>query len=206
MVLATCCLGADRREWALAMEGEFEAAAQKGEPLAFAAGCLLAAWREMPKNEEGRFVLANYTLALGVLIPMAVLQFACAIGSPNLFTGQNGSYLMLSGGGAQDPFLVDAQLSAAPALLVIWLLLGFGHFRLAWVVLERDWARVANVGATIAASTVALFIFSGVLFFDAASLLPQAGALAIELALVVVVARWEARIFPNGPPQSQSSN
>src|ERR1700712_3452057 len=70
MSLATCCLGEDRREWALAMQGEFEVAAEKGEPLAFAAGCLIAAWGEMPKHEEGRLVLANYTLALGLLIPM----------------------------------------------------------------------------------------------------------------------------------------
>lgn len=199
MSLATCCLGEDRREWALAMEGEFEVAAEKGEGLTFAAGCLVAAWGEMPKHEEGRLVLASYTLALGVLIPMALLQFACAIGLPNVLTGQSGSYRMLSEGGAQGPFLADAQLTALPILLVMWLLLGLGHLRLAWVLVERDWARITSVGAAIAAATVTLFIFTEMLFLDAASLTPQAAAFAIEFSFILVVARWQARIFPDGP-------
>ena len=181
------------------MQGEFETAAEKGEPLAFAAGCLIAAWGEMPKHEEGRLVLANYALAIGLLIPMAFLQFACAVGFPNLFTGQNGPYRMLSEGGPQGLFLVDAQLTARPALLVIWLLLGVGHLCLAWVLVERDWARVINVGAAIAATTVTLLMFSVVLFFDVASLIPQAAALGVELAFILVMARWQARLFPDGP-------
>jgi hypothetical protein len=199
MSLAECCLGEDRREWALAMRGEFEAAADKGEPLAFAAGCLLAAWGEMPKHEEGRLVLANYALAIGLLIPMAFLQFACAIGFPNLFTGQNESYRMLSDGGAQEPFLADAQFSAVPIFLIAWLLLGFAHLWLAWLLVERDWARTISVGTAIAATTVTLFIFAELLAFDVASLVPQAAALAIELAIILVLARWQARIFPDGP-------
>ena len=194
MFLARCCLGEDRRNWALAMEGEFEAAAQKGEPLAFAGGCLIAAWREMPRHEEGRLVLANYTLALGLLIPMGVLQFAWAIGFPNLFPGQDGPYRILSGGGPQGLFLADAHLAARPALFVIWLLLGIGHLRLAWVLVERDWSGVIKVGAAIAAATVTIFIFSEVMFFDVASLIPQAAALAIELALILAMARWQARL------------
>ena len=191
MSLTTCCLGEDRREWALAMEGEFEVAVEKGEPLAFAAGCLIAAWGEMPRHEEGRLVLANYILALGLLIPMGFLQFACAIGFPNLFTAQNGPYRMLFDGSAQGLFLADAQLTARPALVLIWLLLGIGHLRLAWVLVERDWARVIDVGAAIAATTVTILIFSGVLLFDVPSLIPQAAALAIELSLILVMARWQ---------------
>jgi hypothetical protein len=52
---------------------------------------------------------------------------------------------------------------------------------------------------------VALFIFSEVLFFDVASLLPQAAMLGIELALVFVVARWEASIFPDGPAAASTT-
>ena len=199
MSLATCCLGDDRRDWALAMEGEFEAAAEKGEALAFAAGCLIAAWREMPRHEEGRLVLANYALALGLLIPMGFLQFASAIGFPNLFPGQNGPYRMFSVGGAEGAFVAEAQLAARPALLVIWLLLGIGHLCLAWVLVERDWTRVIKVGAAIAAMTVTIFIFSELMAFDVASLIPQAAALALELALILVIARSQARIFPDGP-------
>jgi len=82
MALAICCLGESRREWALAMRGEFEAAIEEREPLAFAAGCLIAAWREMPKHAEGRLVLANHALALGLLVPVAVFQFACRSAHP----------------------------------------------------------------------------------------------------------------------------
>ena len=63
MSLAICCLGESRREWALAMQAEFEAATAEGEAFAFATGCLIAAWCEMPKHAEGRLVLANYALA-----------------------------------------------------------------------------------------------------------------------------------------------
>src|SRR4051812_24139343 len=52
IALATACLGYGRREWALAMQAELEAAAEHDRPIAFAAGCLLAAWREMPRHEE----------------------------------------------------------------------------------------------------------------------------------------------------------
>ncbi len=179
------------------MEGEFEAAAERGQALVFAAGCLIAAWREMPKHEEGRLVLANYTLALGLLIPMGFLQFAAAIGFPNLFPGQDGPYRMI--GGAEGPFLAEAQLTARPALLIIWLLLGISHLRLAWALVERDWARITDFGAAIAATTVTIFIFSEVMSFDVASLIPQAAALAIELAVILLMARWQARVFPDGP-------
>ena len=36
MSLAICCMGESRREWALAMQAEFEAAIGKGERFAFA--------------------------------------------------------------------------------------------------------------------------------------------------------------------------
>ena len=62
------------------MQGEFDAAIADGRPLTFAVGCLIAAWREMPTQAQGRFVLANYALALGLLVPTAGLQFACVIG------------------------------------------------------------------------------------------------------------------------------
>jgi hypothetical protein len=66
-------------------------------------------------------------------------------------------------------------------------------------LVERDWARITSVGAAIAAATVTLFIFTEMLFLDAASLTPQAAAFAIEFSFILVVARWQARIFPDGP-------
>jgi hypothetical protein len=201
MSLTTCCLGESRREWAIAMQGEFEAAAEEGGPLAFAAGCLIAAWREMPRHQEGRLTMASYALALGVLIPMAAFQFACAIGFPFAPAG-HGLLTMLAPGGARDPYLSTAEPSALPALLTLWLLLSIGHLRLAWVLVERDWSRAFHIGALIAAVTTTLFVFMGVLFLDAAPLLPQVAALAIELTAILAAARWHARLSLATSPQA----
>jgi len=194
MTLATCSLGENRREWAFAMQGEFEAAVAEGKPLTFATGCLIAAWREIPRQDEGRFVLANYALALGLLIPMAVLQFAHAVGASFLFFGRGGPTDMLAVGTTPNPYLAWSQATAAPVLLILWLLLSMGHLRLAWVLVERDWAGVVKVGALIAAATVTLFMLTGVLFLDVGPLVLQTGALAIELAAILVAARWQARL------------
>jgi hypothetical protein len=183
MTLATSCLGENRRGWAFAMEGEFEAAIEDGKPLAFATGCLIAAWREMPKQAEGRLVLANYALALGLLIPMAVLQFMQAVG------------VTLTIGDNQNPYLAWSQLTAAPILLILWLLLGIGHLRLAWVLVERDWSGVMRVGALIGAAMVTLFLFMGVLFLDIDALLSQVAALAFELTAILATARGQARLL-----------
>jgi len=88
MALAVRCLRADCYEWGLAMEAEFEAAAEDGKPLLFATGCLIAGWREMVNHDEGRLVLAKYALALGLLLPIAGLQFERVIGVSSVFYGQ----------------------------------------------------------------------------------------------------------------------
>ena len=199
MSLAVCCLGESRREWALAMQGEFEAAIEDGRPLAFAAGCLIAAWREMPTQEQGRFVLANYALALGLLVPTAGLQFACVIGFPRSYLGQAGLYALLAPGSARDPYLADAHAAAIPTLLLLWVLLGVGHLRIAWVLLERDWSRVISTAALTVAVSATLVIFTGVLLLDDAAVGLQAVLLAMELSAIFASARWHASLFPCAP-------
>ena len=194
MTLASRCLGESRREWARAMQGEFEAAIDDRRPLAFAAGCLIAAWRQMPAQEHGRFVLANYALALGLLIPMAGLQFACAAGSSCLFVAQPGIYAVVAPDGASDPYLAEAHRSAIPTLLALWLMLGVGHLRLAWVLLERDWSRVISAATLIIAVSATLVIFSGVLFLNDASVALQAVLLAVELSAIYASAQWHRRL------------
>jgi len=200
MSLAICCLGESRREWALAMQAEFEAATAEGEAFAFATGCLIAAWCEMPKHAEGRLVLVNYALALGVLIPMGVLQFALVFGFSSLFEGETFNGVVLAGA-TQNPVLASSQLGAAPSLLALWLMLGVGHLRLAWVLVDRDWARVVKVSALIGATMVTLLIVMGVLLLDVTFLVSQIPALAIELAGLLAAERWHARIFPNAAPE-----
>lgn len=192
MQLATCSLGQSRREWALAMQVEFEAATKDQRPMAFALGCLLAAWRELPRHSEGRFGLASHAIALGLLMPVALLQFAWAIG---LSTGQGGLYNVLPAGGSQNPLLASSQLGAMPALLLMWLMLGTGHLRLAWLLLERDWTRVTKAGALIAAGTLTLFLFMELLLFDAGAVLLLAALVAIETMFLLALARWHERIF-----------
>jgi hypothetical protein len=197
MYLAICCLGESRREWALAMHAEFEVAIAEGKPFAFATGCLAAAWREMPKHSEGRFVLANYALAIGLLIPMAVFQFGLALGFSSVFMGEGWSDGIVLAGATQNPYLAWFQHRAALCLLIIWLLLGMGHLRLAWVLVDRDWTRVVKVSALIAATTATLFILTGVLLLDVTFVILQAAAMAIELMALVAAARGHARLFRN---------
>lgn len=188
MSLAARCLGTERNQWRLAMEAEFEAAADDGKQFAFAAGCLIAAWREMMNYGEGRLVLGNYALAFGLLIPIAALQFERAIGA-----------LVL--GGEASPYLVWAQTSAVPVLMILWLLLGIAQFCLAWVLVEGDWTRVVKLGAVISAVTVTLLLFAGVLMLDLSSFVFQAAELGIELAAIAGAARCQARLVSNEPTE-----
>jgi hypothetical protein len=197
MRLAARCLCEERAEWARAMRGEFQAATLDGRPLSFALGCLLAAWRQMPTQEEGRFVLANHVLALGLLIPMAALQLACAAGFPFLPLGQSA---ILANGAAQRLYLADAYPAAAPSLLALWLLLGVAHLRLAWLVLERDWQRVVQAASMIIAASATLVIFTVVLFLDGGGAGLQLVLLGVELLGLHQSAAWHARLVANRSP------
>jgi hypothetical protein len=199
MSVAARCLGTDGQEWGRAMEAEFETAVDDGRPFAFAAGCLIAAWREMVNHGEGRLVLANYGLALAVLLPMASLQFERAIGVSSIFSGRESPYGLLALGAGGSPYLVWSQISAVPALLILWLLLGVAHLCLAWVLVEGDWTRVVKFGAVISAVTVTLLLFAGVLLLDLSSFLLQATELGIELAAIAGAARWQARLLSGRP-------
>ena len=185
MALAVRCLGDHRREWAFAMEAEFEAAAEDGRPLAFAIGCLAAAWRGMPTHAEGRFVLASHALAIGLLVPMAaLLLMGVLFGFPHL----------PAIGGGPEPIFTDAHWSAVPSLAGLVLLLGVGRLLLAWALLDRDWARVAVIGRLNAAVAATLVTFAGVLFLDDTRALLQAAALAVELIIVATMACWHDRL------------
>jgi hypothetical protein len=203
MALAISCVGAHRQQWALAMRAEFEEALEDGRPLAFAVGCLTAAWRLMPTHEEGRFVLTAHALVLSVMIPMATLQIGCAIlGFPYLFPGQDGLRGALKPGGAQELLLGGVYLAALPSLTVLLLVLGAGHLRLAWLILERDWSRLVSTGALTLAATVTLVIFMGVLFLNGTQAMLQAAVLVIELGVISILALWHAQLPLSAPPEN----
>jgi len=197
MQLATCCLGESRREWALAMQAEFEEAGDARTLLSFACGCLIAAWCELPRHAEGRLSALSHAIALGLLVPLASIQFLCGLKSSMVLGGLESG---LDPGWSHNPFLAGAQNSAMPVLHILWLMLGAWHLHLAWVLLERDWERVARTGALIAAATLTLFTFMAVLLLSTQAMMALAAILAIETIFILTLARWHARIFLNTAP------
>ena len=191
--LASRSLGSDRRTWAMAMEAEFEAAVDDRRPFLFALGCLFAAWREIGKHSEGRLIVATYALALGVLIPMAALQFQQAIGF--LSSAEGPPFGNPSASDGPNLYLIWSQNSAIPVLLITWLLLGMAHLFLAWMLVEGDWPRIVKCGTLIGAAMITLSLFMGVLMLDLSSLRAQVAELAIEFVAVVSISRWHTRVL-----------
>ncbi|KQS51684.1 hypothetical protein ASG20_06830 [Sphingomonas sp. Leaf198] len=177
----------------MAMEAEFEAAVEDRRPLLFALGCLFAAWREIGKHSEGRLTLANYALALGLLIPMAALQFQQAVGF--LFWAGGTPFAISSDGDGPNLYLIWSQNSAIPVLLMTWLLLGMAHLCLAWMLVEGDWPRIVKCGTLIGASMITMSLFMSVLMLDLSSLKTQVVELAIEFVAMVSMSRWHIRVL-----------
>ena len=193
MLIAAHCLGQHRREWAWAMQSEFEASVDAGEPLAFAGGCLAAALRDMPTHAEGRFRIGSYLVVLALIVPFAaVLVGSVLAGFPGSYLEEAGAPGMLQVGGA--PLLTEGNLSAVPSLAALVVLLAALNLRLGWLVLDRDWPRVAVSGALIAAATATLTIFNAVVFADYGAALPQVLVLTIELLAVSALARRHAEL------------
>lgn len=191
--VASRSLGSDRRTWAMAMEAEFEAAVEDRRPFLFALGCLFSAWRELGKHSEGRLILANYALALGLLIPMAALQFQQAVGFLSPAGGP--PFGITSAADGPNLYLIWSQNSAIPILLITWLLLGMAHLCLAWMLVEGDWPRIVKCGTLIGAAMVTMSLFMGVLMLDLSSLSAQVAELAIEFVAVVSISRWHIRVL-----------
>ena len=201
MALAAACMGDDRQDWSLAMQAEYEVAAAHGRALSFASGCLIAACRAMATGPHGRFVLTSYAVALGIMLPMAALQIGCAVlGLPYLYPGRHGLSGAMLVGGAHEALLHNTYLRAIPSLALIQLLTGIGHLRLAWLLVERDWAAAFRWAMLTLAATVALVVFMTVLFLDSRQALMQVGVAGIELAILMIVARRDGELRPAGIP------
>jgi len=200
LTVADACLGDRRRDWALAMRGEFEAAIEDDKPLAFAAGCLASAVREMPKQAEGRFTLTSHAVALGLLPLAALLIVGTASGFPFLPTGHAGLVGWFAGAGEAQRLLTPWNRGFAPPLAVLVWGIVAGHLLMPWFLLERDWTRVATLARVNSAAMVTLFLFTGVLFLDMAFLLLPAAVLAIELLAIWQLYRWQTDLFGEAPP------
>ncbi len=195
MALAVRMLGEHRREWAIAMQMEYEAASADGKALGFALGCLLTACRELPAREEGRFAIASHILALGIILPVAALTVASvATGFPASYLGHVGVHGVAELGGGQGPILSEGNRFAVAPLALLVIALAALHLRIAWLALERDWTRLAAAGALSAAVTATLLILSLVVFVDAVAALAQVAVLVVELAAASALARWHGQL------------
>ena len=200
MAFADGCLGRDRRDWARAMRAELETAIDDGKPLAFAAGCLASALREMPTHDEGRFSLASYAAAVGLIIPIGALLASGALsGFPFLSSGHADVSGWLIGSRGQTPLLNAYDRGAVPALALLVLTLVAGHLAIPWFLLDRDWARVSFLLRLNAAATATLFLFIGILFLDETCMLLPIAGLAVEASAVVVLFRWQHRLASASP-------
>ena len=189
MTLAVHGLGEHRRDWARAMQAEFEEAAADGKPLSFALGCLAATLRETLARPEGRLTLTSYALVFAVMIPMAALQLGCALfGLPYLYPGTAGLSGALLVGGEHEVLIRGVYQAAVPSLALLLVVLGLGHLRIAWAVLDRDWAGAARLATLALAAAVTLTAFMGILFLDGTQALIQGAVLTIELATVAALA------------------
>ena len=170
------------------MQEEYEVARADGAGLSFAWGCLLTAWRDLPKHEQGRFMIASHLLALLLLIPTAAGLVASMV--------SDFPYAFFEAAGAQPPLLSEGNLSALPPLILLLALVAAAHLRMAWLVLERDWALVLPLGSLLAAATMTLFLFAALVFVSFVVPLILGVALALELVAISALARWHGRAFP----------
>lgn len=193
VALAVRSLDECREPWGRAMQAELDAAIDDGRPLAFAIGCLLAAWRELPSSSEGRLALAAHVLAIGIMIPIAGLSFWCGfLGYPYLALGNVGVVGFLAGNSEQIPLLNDGDWALAPSVTLLIVIQAASQLLLAWFVLERDWVRVAAIARLNAATLVTLAIVTSLLgLIDGSILLPAAGLAAEMLAMFALARRHD---------------
>lgn len=196
IAVAVRCFSGRRHQWASAMAAEFETAADEGEALSFAIGCLATALGEMPKDEEGRFALASHILAVGVMLPIAALLVSSVPRGFALLAPSTESAAVLLGTGHPSFGINEANQVGLPLMALLTLALGFGHLALAWAILERDWKRVTAIGSMGAALVVTLLVFSSILFFGDGCAIPQAVITALELVAVWALVGWHADL-PN---------
>ncbi|WP_454883908.1 hypothetical protein [Sphingomonas oryzagri] len=200
MRLAACCLGRHRRDWAWAMEAEFEVAVEDGRPLVFALGCFAGACREIPAQREGRFALASHAVVIGLLTPIAALLMAGPfLGVSMLHPGPAAVHETVGSRGGELLLNVSTR-NAAPALVLLVLALTAGHLSIAWATLDRDWNRVALLARLNVAATLTLAIVGSVLFLNEDWIVPPIAGLAVQLTAISCLMWWNGRIRSDYAP------
>lgn len=200
MRIAIRCLGDRRGEWGRAMGGEFEMSIADGKPLTFAIGCLLGAWRARLTDGEGRFAMVSYALAVGVILPLAAVLAVGAIdGFPYLDFAQNDVFGILSVHGAASTLLNDGNRAAAPALSLAVFLLAGTSVLIAWAMLDRNWDRVAAIERFMAATTLTLMMFVGLLGFDQTRMILPILLFVAQHVAILMLMQWHWRLDRDTP-------
>lgn len=197
MSWAADLLRRDRPAWAAAMLGEFEEAAAHGAALPFALGCLAAAWRELPFHAAGRLRLTSYALALGVVVPIGLVNLSCSLpGWRMLIDGTDHYYAKLAAGGMHEQALAESYKAATPLLVLCIMLLGLLHLLIAAAMLKRHFRRAAMLWSANAAVASVLFVVSLWLFPPDPGRAPTifAGPI-VELVCVPALMWWQARLW-----------
>ena len=191
VALAARTLGTRHADWAQAMKAELDVAIDDGRPMSFAAGCLLASWRQMLRFSEGRLTLASHLLAIGIIVPLAALWLWLGLlGYPYLAIGNVGVWGFIEGRSEQIPLLLVGEWSLAPALTMVILLQSVGQLLLAWFLLERDWPRVSSVARFNAATLTTLLLVTSIIAVVGYGVLFGITALITETLAVLALAWW----------------
>lgn len=197
LTLATLGMRSRDQGWGIAMRSELEEAIAEGAGLRFAFGCLVASLGRMPTHDEGRFSLAIHALALGLIVPMGAFQLVGLLqGFPVMLSVSD----LAVPNSLQGYLMTSAYQGLTPLIAAVSLLLGGAHLRLAWTLLDRDWARVQAAGAMSLAAAVTIIIMISLLDCNVGQALRQGAILLLELAIVATLARWHAEL----PQPSQS--
>jgi hypothetical protein len=193
--LAARTLGANREAWARAMQAELDVAIDDGRPLMFAAGCVIAATRQLPGFPEGRLAIAVHALAIGLIVPLGALcLWAGLLGYPYLAFGDVGLAGFIAGRSEQIPLLVYGEWGLAPALTLAVLLQAGGQLLLAWFLVDRNWARVAALGRLNAATLMTFLLVTSLLAVIDANMVFPIIALITETLAVLALAWWHEHL------------
>ena len=188
-LMLRCALPEDR-DWALAMCCEYEEVRRTGGGVGFLAGCLFAIAGRLLRHTEGRDAIARHMVVLGIVLPIAIFQFGCAL---------SGVMLMRSGSDAFHASLVQQGLVAeasrylqfAPVVTLSLITLALAHAATGWLVLDRNWRGIAVSGTVTALVTLVLVSTIAAISTETFGLALHGALLGIELVLLAALYFWK---------------
>jgi hypothetical protein len=191
MDVALAMLGPHRRTWGRAMRAEFGVAAEAGEGLTFALGCLQTAMCELPTHRAGRLALSRYTFALGLILPVAgILLVGVWTGYPYVAEPYASAFAALARLPTGLPVINPGNLSAVPVLASVLLLRVAGLALVAWFAADGDWDKAGAWQRLGAAVTITLALFAAIITLDLTCIVVPLVALAIEVLAIALLRRW----------------